>query len=295
MKKQLSLLACLAFTAVTAMAQPQIASPVVQTRQAELQTWKRYTVDGERFSVSLPTAPAMTTRDLTIWDLRRTRRERSIGAYADGAVYTIDVFENIPKKSLDDFIHERNRRNRWDPSTETPVTINDLKGKQYSSVGKPVNDTAQFFAAEGRLYEFSVVGNTADDEGAKQFFSSIVIGKKADGIDIHDGEGSPFSSPECDQIASGGKEVDRRVRVVMKPEPRYNELARQKRTVGTVIVRAVFSCNGSVGDVRVLEGLPNGLTDQAIAALRKLKFVPAVKNGKYVSMWMQLEYNFNLY
>ena len=81
----------------------------------------------------------------------------------------------------------------------------------------------------------------------------------------------------------------------MKPEPRYNELARQKQTVGRVSVKAVFSCNGSITDIRVLEELPNGLTDQAIAALKKLKFVPAVKNGKYVSMWMQLEYNFNLY
>ena len=86
MKKQLSVLVCLAFTAVAAMAQAQIASPVVQTRQAELQAWKKYTVDGERFSVSLPTAPAMTTRDMTIWELRKSRRERSIGAYADGAI-----------------------------------------------------------------------------------------------------------------------------------------------------------------------------------------------------------------
>ena len=296
--KHLSLFACLAFTALTApdlIAQPQIASPVVQTRQAEPQTWKRYTVDGERFSVSLPTAPAMTTQDTLILEINRTRRERSIGVYADGAVYSINVFENIPKKSLDDFIRERNRYNRWDSSTETPVILNDLKGKQYSSVGKPVNDTAQFFAAEGRLYEFSVVGNTAEDEGAKQFFSSIVIGKKTDGIDIHDGEGTPFSGPDCNEIAGGGRDVDRRVRVVMKPEPRYNELARQKQTVGRVTVKAVFSCNGSITDIRVLEELPNGLTDQAIAALKKLKFVPAVKNGKYVSMWMQLEYNFNLY
>ena len=295
MKKQLFVLACLAFTAIAAMAQNPAASPEVQTRQSELQNWKRYTVDGERFSVSLPTVPAMTTRDMTIWELRKSRRERSIGAYADGAVYTIHVVENVQRKSLEDFIRDRNRSNRWDLSTETAVTINDINGKQYSSVGKPVNDTAQFFSANGRLYEFSVVGNSPEDEGAKQFFSSIVIAKKADGIEIHDGEGTPFSNPSCDQVAGGGRDVDRRVRVVMKPEPRYNELARQKRTVGTVIVKAVFSCNGSVTDIRVLQELPNGLTDQAIAALKKLKYVPAVKNGKYVSMWMQLEYNFNLY
>jgi outer membrane biosynthesis protein TonB len=45
----------------------------------------------------------------------------------------------------------------------------------------------------------------------------------------------------------------------------------------------------------VVQGLPYGLTEQAIAAARKLKFVPAMKDGKNVSMWIQLEYNFNLY
>lgn len=294
MKKQLSVLACLAFTAIAAMAQDQAADPAVQTRQAELQNWKRYTVNGERFSVSLPTVPAMTTQNMLIWELRKSRRERSIGAYADGAVYTIHVYENITRKSLDDFIKERNRYRRWDSSTETPVTINDVKGKQYSSRGKPVNDTAQFFAAEGRLYEFTVVGNSAEDEATKHFFSSIVISKKADGIEVRDGAGETFSSPNCDEIALGGK-VDRKVRLVMKPEPSYTEPARQKQTVGRVIVKAIFSCNGSVTDIRVVEMLPNGLTEQAVAASRKIKFVPAVKDGKYVSMWMQLEYNFNLY
>jgi len=37
------------------------------------------------------------------------------------------------------------------------------------------------------------------------------------------------------------------------------------------------------------------LLERAIDAAKKIRFIPAVKDGKYVSMWMQLEYNFNLY
>ena len=292
MKKQLSVLACVAFTAIAAMAQTENSSPATQPRQAELQAWKRYTVDGEKFSVSLPTVPAMTTRDTLIWQSQKRRRERELGAYADGAVYTVFVQENVTRQSLDDFISQRSRYHRWSNPTETAVTLNEAKGKQYSPTS---TDTAQFFAAEGRLYEFRVFGNSADDEGAKQFFSSIAIGKKTDGIKVHDGQGEPFATPTCDEIAGSGRDVDRRVRVVMKPEPRYTELARQNKTVGTVVVKVVFACNGTVNDIRVLKELPHGLTDQAIDALKKLKYVPAVKNGKYVSMWMQLEYNFNLY
>jgi len=294
MKKQLSLLACVVLAATAAMAQPQTASPAAQ-RQAERSAWKRYTVDGERFSVTLPTVPAMTTLKTLIWDIRRTQRQRNIGAYADGAVYTVYVYENVRNQSLADFMRERNRHGRWDGSSETGVTVGEIKGEQLTSRGKPVNETAQFFAMEGRLYEFSVVGNDVEDEGTKQFFSSIVFGKKVEGIKISDGEGVPFSTPSCDAIAGGGREVDRKVRVVMKPEPRYTESARQKQVVGTVILKVVLSCNGSVGNIRVVEMLPHGLTEQAVAASRMIKFVPAVKNGKYVSMWLQLEYNFNLY
>ena len=36
-------------------------------------------------------------------------------------------------------------------------------------------------------------------------------------------------------------------------------------------------------------------TEKAIGAARQIRFVPARKNGQPVSMYMQLEYNFNLY
>ena len=81
----------------------------------------------------------------------------------------------------------------------------------------------------------------------------------------------------------------------MKPEPSYTESARQEQIVGTVVLKVIFSCNGSVVNIITAKALPNGLTEQAVAAARKIKYVPAVKGGKYVSMWMQLEYNFNLY
>ena len=81
----------------------------------------------------------------------------------------------------------------------------------------------------------------------------------------------------------------------MKPEPSYTESARKNQITGTVVLRVVFSSNGMVDNIRVVSGLPNGLTERAIDAAQKIKFIPSMKDGKYVSMWMQLEYNFNLY
>jgi len=92
-----------------------------------------------------------------------------------------------------------------------------------------------------------------------------------------------------------GKDVTSKARLLSKPEPQYTEDARKNQIVGTVVLKVVFASSGQVTNIRTVSGLPYGLTDRAIAAARQIRFVPATKDGHQVSMWMQLEYNFNLY
>jgi TonB family protein len=101
-------------------------------------------------------------------------------------------------------------------------------------------------------------------------------------------------SPEQKKIFAG-KEVQRRMYIVAKIDPQYTELARQNRVVGKVVLKAVFSRDGTVEDITVVSGLPDGLTDQAVYAVKLIKFIPAMKDGHFVSMWVQLEFNFDLY
>jgi TonB family protein len=90
-------------------------------------------------------------------------------------------------------------------------------------------------------------------------------------------------------------EVEQRAKLLLKPEPHYTEEARKNQVSGTVVLRVVFSSAGEVVGIRAQRTLPFGLTEQAIAAARQIKFVPAMKSGHAVSVHMQLEYNFNLY
>jgi TonB family protein len=92
-----------------------------------------------------------------------------------------------------------------------------------------------------------------------------------------------------------GKEVTTKARVLSKPEPRYTEDARKHQVTGTVILRCIFGANGKVFGIRAVSALPDGLTESAMSAARKIRFIPATKDGRPVSMWMELEYNFNLY
>jgi TonB family protein len=277
----------------SAIVQGQTSAPVAPAKQAPLDTWNRYRVSGERFSVKLPTVPAMTTQTLYLLDRRTRRRERTLGAYADGAVYVVNIYQNVAGESLERFIAEQNKRGTWDLSTERIVTINDVNGKEYSWRDKVIPRVTQFFKAYDHFFQFTAGGEGADD-AVKQFFSSIVLSKDVDGIAVSDGPGVPFPGPS-DEQAFPGKEVDRKVRLMTKPEPSYTETARQKQITGTVVLKAVFSSNGTVEKIQVLVELPDGLTEKAIDAARMIKFYPAVKDGKSVATLMHLEYNFNLY
>jgi TonB family protein len=108
--------------------------------------------------------------------------------------------------------------------------------------------------------------------------------------------GSRGANPNPDLTRTySAPEVSERARVLSKPEPQYTEEARRNSITGTVILRVVFSRTGEVTNIRALQSLGGGLTEKAMAAARQIRFVPARKNGQPVSMYMQLEYNFNLY
>jgi TonB family protein len=91
------------------------------------------------------------------------------------------------------------------------------------------------------------------------------------------------------------KEVDQKARILSRPEPTYTEEARQNQVAGTIVLRMVFSASGQVTNITAVSGLPYGLTERALVAARQIKFAPAIKDGRAVSQYMQVEYNFNLY
>jgi TonB family protein len=115
------------------------------------------------------------------------------------------------------------------------------------------------------------------------------------GGDRNDGGGGPGGGGGGYDRIFTGKDVTSKARLISKPEPQYTEDARKNQITGTVVLKVVFASNGGVTNIRTVSGLPFGLTERAIAAARQIKFVPATKDGHPVSMWMQLEYNFNLY
>jgi TonB family protein len=91
------------------------------------------------------------------------------------------------------------------------------------------------------------------------------------------------------------KEVTRKANITSKPEPLYTEAARQNQVTGTVRLRLILSASGQVTGITPLTKLPDGLTEKAIEAARRISFTPAEKDGRKVSQYVTIEYNFNIY
>jgi TonB family protein len=83
--------------------------------------------------------------------------------------------------------------------------------------------------------------------------------------------------------------------ILYREKAKYTEEARQNRVQGTVMLNIVFGADGGIHNIRLVRGLPNGLTETAIEAAQKIRFQPATRDGKPVSVSATLEFNFALY
>jgi TonB family protein len=82
--------------------------------------------------------------------------------------------------------------------------------------------------------------------------------------------------------------------VLVHIDPVYPEEARQARVSGTVIVETVIDHTGAVRDIKVLKGLPNGLSEAAVDAVKRWVFKPGTINGEAVDVIFNLTVNFKL-
>jgi TonB family protein len=90
------------------------------------------------------------------------------------------------------------------------------------------------------------------------------------------------------------RSVDSRPVPLNRVQPSYTEKARQNSVQGAVRMRMLIDETGTVKRVIVVRGLPDGLNEKAVEAGYRMKFRPAMKDGKPVAFWIVADAEFNL-
>jgi TonB family protein len=68
--------------------------------------------------------------------------------------------------------------------------------------------------------------------------------------------------------------------ITFKPRPVYTDEGRQLKVEGEVLIDVVFSADGQIRVVRVVQGLGHGLDESAVRAAQKIQFKPALRDGQ---------------
>lgn len=182
-------------------------------------------------------------------------------------------------------------------------------------------------------FELMVIGADETIKEAKEFLASLKI-KKPEGIEIGSGAAQTLGDePEqtFDSRTKNAGETDEKeswklrspktsrndgigilpvtpsaesssknpltegVIIALKPRANYTDSARANKTQGKVVLRVTFGSHGGIGAISVISGIADGLTEQAIAAARRIVFVPAKRNGVAYSVTKPVEYTFTIY
>jgi len=84
-------------------------------------------------------------------------------------------------------------------------------------------------------------------------------------------------------------------KAIYSPDPEYSEEARKAKYQGVCTLTLIVGPDGRPHEVRVLRSLGLGLDEKAIEAVNLWKFDPALKDGKPVSVNINVEVQFRLY
>lgn len=308
MRKSSNLILAILTLSLGLVAQGTYESPV---------KWEKFRIGDFKVSISFPKLPIRFEQE----DICNEKRSDYFVAYAEQRVYKLTVVSR--QRRPGNFVSLCRSSSKFGkPSLETRrMELSSSKGIQTGSVGGreiwqmahgsrfetiAINEDL----ANNRWFELSVIGRDGFPDESR-FLDSLVLSSSA-GSEIAEGAAQMLGDsgvdtsimapppPEPSDNSNGAAAApfsDRSAPLVIasKVKARYTEAARRKNIQGTVTLRVTFLASGGIGDITVIKGLDYGITEQAIAAARKLAFLPQKIDGRLATTTRPVSFTFNIY
>lgn len=258
--------------------------------------WERISSSNEVFSVEMPSNYYEVSEDyeyaLDIWDTIKVTERRTISSFLNGTFFILDIYKTKSgEKAVKRLIHDYFIRNS-DEAKCSDIKLEELKGYQ-CELNRQVGYAKELYFYD-KQYVYVVIGHSLETNNVmmQHFFSSIRSKEKKTSQKI---EEINWVGSVDEQKGFTSREVTQKAIIVLKVQPIYTTEARKNQTQGIIRITAILGADGIVRSVRAVTGLPNGLTERAMSAAKRIRFIPARKNGVSVSQYVTLEYNFHIY
>jgi TonB family protein len=274
--------------------------------------WVTYKINDHKLSISFPKLPIRYDQT----DHCNEKRTEYFTSYAREVVYTLTVVRREkPKFSMGlctstskfgrvtlearraelgkdaQLMSTSDQLELWLRKTDNQSSkiwlLDDLKKDRWIEL--KITARAEISNADDfvRSLELTPNGNGVEvGDGASQ-----ILGDRAErDVDTRPASGSSTTSQEGD--AKGHTDV---LMIVSKVKARYTDAARTNGEQGQVTLRVTFLANGGIGDIQTIKGLKYGLTEQAMAAARKMVFLPEKKDGLPRATSRPVTFSFSIY
>lgn len=262
--------------------------------------WQRYKVSGKKISLNFPKLPTKVTNT----NLCSNIDSETFASYAKGRAYIFSVYSQS-ETPIPSFCTDKTGFNdKSFPAYLTEIGKTYQKNEISDKVNYGGHTIYQFSSGNTNIwlvndfqnkswYEFKVVGEI-DEVALKIFVDSLAINTSETSIEISEGADATIGDENYESENVDSKETVG-LMILHKPRARYTDAARQNQVQGTVTLRVIFHASGAISNVIPVTGLPNGLTEEAIKAAKRLVFKPAIVNGKNTTVTKQVQYSFTLY
>lgn len=283
-----------------------LGQPETYVKEVKWEKYKDSTAGVSFLSPKLPVALDMS-------DACRQLESKTYYSYADGAIYSVVVNSKSKKPrptncyySSDfdrSYFEERVKTLTANPSD---IEVNNIKIKNKPAL-KFTKAAASYWIIDDltneRWIEISVTARPDTVSEAEKLINSIDVGNNLQAIEIGEGAERMFGDDLRDKgqtesnksLNPSADTQNDTILLVQKPRAKYTDAARQSQTQGSITLRVVFLANGGIGNITPLTELPNGLTEEAIKAAKKISFLPFRKNKTPLNLTKQVQYNFSLF
>lgn len=260
-----------------------------QARQGAA-NWERFAPAGESFSVLLPGVPeessgsklfTVGSGDLVEADFKVYR------LFAGGTLYEIQSYEVSRPDEVVSQIFPGGQSLSFGPEFES----GGYKGRAFTSRVYGLVQDGRHFRRGRRLYIIRAARRSGESPDIARFLDSFA---PRQGGPSRAGRTSAAAVRPATGRVFGSKEVTRTAIILHRQSPSFTREARRKGTQGIVKLEATLLPSGSVADIKLLSGLPHGLTEQAMENAKLVVFLPAEKDGAHVALRIRLEYRFSI-